>query len=61
MSVMTVVVVLGLAWLIANVTLVLMLRWNARVRERQLGRSPRQPDAAPQVAPPSFGKALGRP
>lgn len=50
---MTIVLLLGMAWLAANATLVLMLRRSARVRERELGRAPRAGRSAP--APSRIG------
>ena len=60
MSVMEIVLLLACAWLMANVTLVFMLRRNVRVRERELGRAPRTPESVPISRAP-LGDALSRP
>ncbi len=53
----TIVLVLALLWLAANAALVLMLRRNARVRERRPGHA-----ASPGVSrtQASFGRAGAR-
>ena len=56
---MTLVVLLAMAWLVTNATLVLMLRRNVRVRERDLGRAPRSPGPMAPVPSAPLGDALG--
>ena len=59
MNAVTIVLLLGVVWLAANLALVLMLRRSARARGRELGHAPALTESA--TARPAFGKALGRP
>lgn len=54
---MTILLLLALAWLTANVALVLMLRRNARVRDGDPGRAPR----GGRDSRDFFGRVAGRP
>ena len=53
---MTIILLLALAWFVANAALVLMLRRNARVREREPGHASR----ASHPSRPAMGRMAGR-